>query len=143
MGQSVADWNLAVHEEPHLVIERHLRRADVADVAVRTDEAFSAENVALNATEIADENAGSVSYEIEKLVGHEWFRKPTSGYQLRYEIKWIGYEQTTFEPVEHIPSNLLGQQMVKVYNEAKLQFVCKCCGFQRAFTTACGLRLHS
>ena len=84
----------------------------------------------------------AVVYEIEDLIGHMWTKKPCGHYGIKYEIKWAGYEATTFEPLDNIPSNVVGCARVKTYNMANVQHVCRYCGYQRAFSTASGLKRH-
>jgi len=91
---------------------------------------------------VCNSMGSAVVYEIEDLVGHTWVKKPCGHYGIRYEIKWAGYEATTFEPLDNIPSNVVGCARVKAYNMTNMQHVCKYCGYQRAFSAASGLKRH-
>ena len=81
-------------------------------------------------------------YEIEKLIGHMWSKKQCGHYRIKYEVKWAKYDATTYEPLENIPSNQAGCACVRAYNIANVEYVCKYCGHQRAFSSASGLKNH-
>ena len=81
-------------------------------------------------------------YEIEQLVGHIWTKRQCGHYMIKYEIKWAKYAATTYEPLDNIPSNQAGCACVRAYNIANVEYVCKYCGYQRAFSTTSGLKRH-
>lgn len=90
-------------------IKKHLRREKAApaiDVRYSSPTIFptisratSQDSLEVNTTDIEyinDEDDSGV-YEVERVVGH----KKLYG-QLEYEIKWVGYPGTTFEPAGNL-----------------------------------------
>jgi len=55
-------------------------------------------------------------YDVEEILDKKWF---PSLQQYRYKIKWVGYEEVTWEPAEHIHEQLIEEFEYRWSKQAK------------------------
>lgn len=47
-------------------------------------------------------NTSSTEYEVESIVGSKLEKGPDGKYIAKFEVKWVGYAKTTFEPFSYV-----------------------------------------